>query len=282
MVINAQNGVEVGTELVWNYVDRFKKPIIFAINQADHPKSDFESALASLKNNYGNAVTQMQYPVNQGEGFNAIIDLLKMVMYKFPNDGGKPEKLPIPESEKEKANQLHNDLVEKAAENDEKLMEKYFEQGTLDEDEMRQGIKLGMIHHDVFPVFVMSARKNMGSGRMMGFIDNVAPTPREAKPELTIDGKEIPFDPAKPAVLFVFKSQLELNLGKLSFFKVISGEVNSNSELVNSQTGALERFHSLFIMDGKNRNPVDKLVAGDIGATLKLKDTYTNQTLHAK
>jgi elongation factor G len=282
MVINAQNGVEVGTELIWNYVDRFKKPIIFAINQVDHPKSDFDASLASLKNSYGSAVTQMQYPVNQGEGFNAIIDLLNMVMYKFPADGGKPEKLPIPESEKEKANQLHNELVEKAAENDEKLMEKYFEQGTLTEDEMRQGIKLGMIHHDVFPVFVMSAKKNMGSGRMMSFIDNVAPTPREAKPELTIDGKEIPFDPTKPAVLFVFKSQLELNLGKLSFFKVISGEVTNNSELINSQTGALERFHSLFIMDGKNRNPVDKLVAGDIGATLKLKDTYTNQTLHAK
>jgi elongation factor G len=282
MVINAQNGVEVGTELIWNYVDRFKKPIIFAVNQADHPKSDFDSALASLKSNYGNAVTQMQYPVSEGESFNAIIDLLKMVMYKFPADGGKPEKLPIPESEKAKANQLHNELVEKAAENDEKLMEKYFEQGTLDEDEMRQGIKSGMIHHDVFPVFVMSAKKNMGSGRMMGFIDNVAPTPREAKPELTTDGKEIAFDPAKPAVLFVFKSQLEQNLGKLSFFKVISGQVTSNSELINSQTGTLERFHSLFIMDGKNRNPVDRLVAGDVGATLKLKDTYTNQTLHAR
>jgi len=282
MVINAQNGVEVGIELIWNYVDQFKKPIIFAINQVDHPKSDFDAALASLKNNYGNAVTQMQYPVNQGEGFDAIIDLLNMVMYKFPAEGGKPEKLPIPESEKERANQLHNELVEKAAENDEKLMEKYFEKGTLDEDEMRQGIKLGMIHHDVFPVFVMSAKKNMGSGRMMSFIDNVAPTPQEAKPELTVDGKEIHFDPSKPAVLFVFKSQLEQNLGKLSFFKVISGEVNSNSELINSQTGAIERFHSIFIMDGKNRNPVDKLVAGDIGATLKLKDTYTNQTLHAK
>lgn len=282
MVINAQHGVEVGTELIWNYVDQFSKPTIFAINQVDHPKADFEASLASLKSRFGTAVTQMQYPLNQGEGFNAIIDLLKMTMYKFPPDGGKPEKLPIPEGEKAKANELHNALVEKAAENDEKLMEKYFEKGTLDEDEMRQGLKLGMIHHDVFPVFVMSAKKNMGSGRMMGFIDNVAPTPREAKPEVTDDGKEIQFDPAKPAVLFVFKSHLEPNLGKLSFFKVISGEITGNSELINSQTGALERFHQIFIMDGKTRNQVDKLVAGDIGATLKLKDTYTNQTLHAK
>jgi elongation factor G len=282
MVINAQHGVEVGTELIWNYIDRFKKPTIFAINQVDHPKADFEKALDSLKRTYGNSVTQMQYPVNHGESFNCIIDLLKMVMYKFPADGGKPEKLPIPDSEKEKANHLHNELVEKAAENDEKLMEKYFEKGTLEEDEMREGLKQGMIHHDVFPVFCMSAKKNMGSGRMMGFIDNVAPTPQEAKPETSTDGKEIAFDPTKPAVLFIFKTHLEPNLGKLSFFKVISGEVTTNSELINSQTGANERFNQLFIMDGKTRNPVDKLVAGDIGATLKLKDTYTNQTLHAK
>ena len=282
MVINAQHGVEVSTELIWNYVDRFQKPVIFAINQMDHPKSDFDSALVSLQKRFGSPVTQMQYPVKQGEGFNAIIDLLKMVMYKFPAAGGKPEKLPIPNNEKDKAMMLHNSLVEKAAENDEKLMEKYFETGTLDEDEMRQGLKLGMIHHDVFPVFCMSAKKNMGSGRMMGFIDTVAPSPREAKPEMTSEGKEIFFDPSNPTVLFVFKSHIEPNLGRLSFFKVISGEVTSTAELINSQTGAVERFHQLFIMDGKTRQPVDKLVAGDIGATLKLKDTFTNQTLHAK
>ena len=282
VVINAQHGVEVSTELIWNYVDKFNQPVIFAINQFDHPKSNFDEALESLKQTFGHAVTQMQYPVNQGEGFNAIIDLLKMVMYKFPEEGGKPEKLPIPDSEKEKADRLHNELVEKAAENDEKLMEKYFEKGTLDEDEMREGLKLGMIHHDVFPVFVMSAKKNMGSGRMMGFIDNVAPSPLEAQPEITTDGQELAYDRTKPTALFVFKTHIEPNLGKLSFFKVISGEVTSSSELINSQTGATEKFHQLFIMDGKTRNPVDKLVAGDIGATLKLKDTFTNQTLHAK
>lgn len=161
-------------------------------------------------------------------------------------------------------------------------MEKYFEKGTLDEDEMREGIKLGMIHHDVFPVFCMSARMNMGSGRMMGFIDNVAPSPLEAQPETAADGKPVPFDPACPAVLFVFKSHLEPNVGKLSFFKVVQGEVDTSAELINSQTGAVERIHQLFIMDGKNRTPVDRLRTGDIGATLKLKDTYTNQTLHAR
>jgi elongation factor G len=282
LVINAQHGVEVGTELIWNYIDRFQKPVIFAVNQIDHPKSDFETSISNLKNRFGKAVVQMQYPVSQGENFSGIIDLLKMVMYQFSPEGGKPQKLPIPDEERERAEMLHNELVEKAAENDERLMEKYFEQGTLDEDEMRQGLKLGMIHHDAFPVFVMSAKKNMGSGRMMGFIDNVAPSPSEAKPEMLTDGKEINFDPTRPTVLFVFKTHLEPNLGKLSFFKVISGEVTTTSELINSQTGAVERFHHLFIMDGKTRNVVDKLVAGDIGATLKLKDTYTNQTLHAK
>ena len=205
-----------------------------------------------------------------------------MTLYKFPADGGKPEKLPIPEAEKEKAERLHNELVEKAAENDEKLMELYFEKGTLNEDEMRRGLKQGMINHEVFPVFCMSAKLNMGSGRMMTFIDNVAPSPTEAKPEVTEDGKEVPFDAKKPTVLFVFKSHFEPNVGRLSFFKVISGEVTTTSELINSQTDSLERIHHLFIMDGKTRNPVDKLVAGDIGATLKLKETYTNQTLHAK
>ncbi len=282
MVINAQHGVEVATELIWNYIDRFNKPTIFAINQVDHPKADFDTALASLKERFGSAVTQMQYPYNAGEDFNAIIDLLKMVMYKFPVDGGKPRKIAIPESEKERADRLHNELVEKAAENDEALMEKYFEKGTLDEDEMREGLKLGMIQHAIFPVFCMSARKNMGSGRMMGFIDNVAPSPREAKPERTVEGKELRYDPDKPTALFIFKSHHEQNLGKLSFFKVISGRVSTASELVNSQTGTTERIHQLFIMDGKTRTPVDELVAGDIGATLKLKDTYSNQTLRTK
>ncbi|MBZ0244778.1 MAG: elongation factor G [Cyclobacteriaceae bacterium] len=282
MVVNAKHGVEVGTELIWNYVDRFSKPVIFAINQVDHPQANFEDALRGIKQRFGNAVTQMQYPVSQGEGFNEIIDLLKMTLYRFPPEGGKPEKLPIPANEKEKAERLHNELVEKAAENDEKLMELYFEKGTLDEDEMRQGLKTGMINREVFPVFCMSAKQNMGSGRMMSFIDNVAPSPQEAKPEITEDGKEVPFDTSKPTVLFVFKSHFEPNVGRLSFFKVISGEVNTATELINSQTGALERIPHLFIMDGKTRTPVDKLVAGDIGATIKLKGTYTNQTLHAK
>lgn len=282
MLINAQHGVEVGTELIWRYVDQFNKPVIFALNQIDHPKSSFDESLDSIKKRFGKSVTQMQYPVNEGEGFDSIIDLLKMIMYKFPADGGKPEKLEIPDGEKEKADRLHNELVEKAAENDEKLMELYFDKGTLDEDEMRQGLKIGMVNHEVFPVFCLSAKHNMGSGRLMGFIDNVAPTASELKPELTENGEGVAYDGSEPTTLFVFKSQIEPNLGKLSFFKVITGQVKIGDDLVNQQTGSSERIHQLFIMDGKTRNSVDQLFVGDIGATLKLKDTSSNQTLNKK
>jgi elongation factor G len=279
MLLNAENGVEVGTELIWNYVEKFQKPIIFAVNHVDHNKADFDNTVEMAKQRFGKAITLMQYPLNQGDGFNAIIDLLKMVMYKFPAQGGKPEKVAIPEEEMEKANRLHNELVEKAAENDEKLMELYFEKGSLDEDELRRGLKLGMLHHDVYPVFCLSAKKDMGSGRLMGFIDNVAPSATELLPEKLSGGGELPCDPKGPPVLFVFKTIIEPHLGKLSFFKVMSGEIQAGTDLVNSANGQTERLNQLFIMDGKNRNPINKFTAGDIGATLKLRDTLTNQTL---
>ena len=281
MLLNGENGVEIGTELIWNYVEKFQKPIIFAVNHLDHNKSDFDNTVEQARNRFGKAITLMQYPVNQGDGFDSIIDLLKMTMYKFPATGGKPQKLPIPPDEKAKADMLHNALVEKAAENDEKLMEKFFEKGSLDEDELREGLKLGMLHHDVYPVFCLSAKRDMGSGRLMGFIDNVAPSATDLLPEKLTEGSELKCDPKGPAVLFVFKTLIEPHLGKLTFFKVMSGEVATGMDLVNTKTGHTERLNQLFIMDGKNRNPITKLTAGDIGATLKLKDTQTSHTLCA-
>lgn len=282
MLINAQHGVEVGAELIWDYVDKYRKPTIFAVNQLDHEYANFNQSVEQARKLFGNAITVMQYPLNQGTGFNAIIDLLKMVMYRFPDKGGKPEKLAIPDDEKEKATAMHNALVEKAAENDEKLMELYFEKGNLDEDELRQGIKLGMMKHDVFPVFCLSAKKNIGSGRLMGFIDNVAPSAVEMPAEKTETGEDVACDPSKPAVVFIFKTLIEPHLGKLSFFKVLAGEVTAGMDLLNEKTNTTERINQLFIMDGKNRNPVDKLRAGDIGCTLKLKNSLTNHTLNGK
>ncbi len=282
ILLNAQHGVEIGTEIIFDYVDKYQRPTILAINQLDHEKADFQNTLEEAKNFFGPAVTLMQYPVATGTGFNAIIDLLKMTMYKFPVTGGKPEKLPIPESELERANKLHNELVEKAAENDEKLMEMYFEKGNLDEDELRQGLKLGMMNHHVFPVFCISAKKDMGSGRLMGFIDNVAPSAVDMPAEILEDGTEIKCNPDAPTRLFIYKTLVEPHLGKLSLFKVMSGELKPGQDFYNDKSGTTERIAQLFILDGKNRNPVDSLKAGDIGATLKLKNTRTSDTLNAR
>lgn len=282
ILLNAQNGVEVGTELLWDYVDHYNKPTILAVNQLDHEKANYNQTIEEAKAFFGPAVTIMQYPLNAGTGFNCIIDLLKMVMYKFPETGGKPQKLPIPDSEKERADQLHNELVEKAAENDEALMEQYFEKGNLDEDELRKGLKIGMMKHQVFPVFCLSAKRDMGTGRLMGFIDNVAPSATEMPGEQTEDGKEVTCDPAAPTRLFIFKTLVEPRLGRLSFFKVMAGEVALGMDLQNETTDTSERLSQIFIVDGKNRNPIDRLKAGDIGCTVKLKNTTTGHTLNGK
>lgn len=282
MLLNAQYQVEVGIELLWEYVDQYKKPTLIAINQLDSDKSDFAATLEQAQKLFGPALTQMQYPLNPGLGFNAIIDLLKMVMYRFGDEGGKPEKLPIPEEEKQKADKLHNMLVEKAAENDESLMELYFEKGTLTEDEMRQGLKIGMMKHEVFPVFCLSAKANMGSGRMMGFIDNVAPSSTEMPPEQTEDGQEVSCDAGAPARLFFFKTLIEPHLGRLSFFKVLAGEITPGTELIQAREGTHERISQIFIADGQRRDAVNRLRAGDIGCVLKLKGTLTNDTLNGK
>ncbi|NCP20774.1 MAG: elongation factor G [Zetaproteobacteria bacterium] len=279
MLINAQYGVEVGTEIIWNYIDRFNKPTVFVINQIDHPKANFDESFNSLKNLVGKNAIKIQYPIVIN-GAQCIVDVLKMRLYKFKPDGGKPEKLEIPANQKELAEKLHNELIEKAAENDENLMELYFENGTLTEDEMRKGIKIGMLNNELFPVFCVSALKDMGSGRLMGFIDNVIPAAADLKPQLSVENKEVFYNPKDQTILFVFKTVHEPNLGKISFFKVMSGTLNQNDKLENSRKGDVEVLNQLFIMDGKKRELVESLHAGDIGATLKLKVTETNDTLH--
>ncbi|TXG39725.1 elongation factor G [Seonamhaeicola maritimus] len=279
-VINGRHGVEVGTEIIWNYIDKYNKPTLFIINQIDHPDCNFEDAFKSIKTLVGNNAVQIQYPIKL-DGAQCIIDVLKMKCYKFGPEGGKPEKLAIPDHEKEMAELLHNELVEKAAENDEELMELYFDKGTLNEDEMRQGIKAGMLNHDLFPVFCVSALEDMGSGRLMGFIDNVAPAAADLKGEQSLEGEEIVPKVDAPTSLFIFKTLYQPNLGQITFFKVKSGEVNVNDKLTNSRNDETEVINQLYIMDGKTRQPVNKLTTGDIGATLKLKFTDTTDTLYS-
>lgn len=282
VLLNAAMGVEVGTDIIMEYTDEFKTPTILAINQLDHSKADFDKTVREAKNHFGSHIVVVQYPLNQGEGFNKIIDVLNMVLYEYPADGGKPKKLPIPDAEKEKAETLHKELVEAIATNDEALMEKYFDKGELTEDEMKEGLHLSMLRHDLFPVFCISAKLNMGAGRLMGFIDNVCPPANEMPPQKTKAGKLLPCDANGPACIFIYKTVSEPHIGDLSFFKVYSGTVKSGMELVNETTDAVEKLNQLFVVEGNKRNNVNELVAGDIGATLKLKNTHTNNTLHEK
>ncbi|RTL60800.1 MAG: elongation factor G [Sphingobacteriales bacterium] len=282
MLINAASGVEVGTDIIWQYTEKFKTPMIFAINKLDDDNADFDKTVKEAKSHFGSNVVVVQYPRQVGIGFHEIIDVLRMTMYKFTDAGGKPEKLPIPDEEKAKADELHKELIEAIASNDETLMEKYFDKGELDEDEMKEGLKNAMIHHDLFPLFCLSAQRNMGSGRLMGFIDNVCPSANEMKPQVTKSGEELPCDANGPACIFVYKTVSEPHVGELSFFKVFSGTIRAGMELVNETTNTSEKINQLFVVEGNKRTPVNELVAGDIGATLKLRNTHVNNTLHIK
>ncbi len=281
MVINAQNGVEVGAEISWRYTSRNNTPVIFAINHLEHEKSNFDETIRQLNSHFGSHVTICQYPVNSGLGFDSVIDLIKMKMYKFPDGDGEPEILDIPDSEKAKAENLHNELVETAAENEEELMENFFENGTLTEEEMKKGIKIGLISRGMFPVFCINAKQNMGVARLMEFINGSAPAPNEMPPVKTTEGKEIDCISTGPAACFVFKTAIESHLGKVSFFKVYSGEIIESSDMINGNNRTKERLSQLFIIAGKTREKVNKIVAGDIGATIKLKNTSTNETLNS-
>ena len=280
MVINGVQGAEVGTEIIWNYIGRFNRPTVFVINQIDHPDLKYDDAYNSIVELAGKNAVKIQFPYKTSDGRQAIIDVLKMKMYVFAPEGGKPEKHDIPDDQKELADMLHNELVEKAAENDEELMELFFDKGTLNEDEMKRGIKKGMLNLEFFPVFVVSALNDMGSGRLMGFIDNVTPSALDMPAEQSLEGEVIEPKIDSPASLFVFKTKYETNVGKITYFKVKSGKIKSSDKLMNSRTGELENLGQLYIINGKQREQVDELVAGDIGAVIKLKSSETSDTLH--
>jgi elongation factor G len=282
MLLNAVMGVEVGTDIIWDYTETFKTPMIFAVNKLDDDNADFDRTVREAKAHFGSKVVVVQYPRQQGAGFHEIIDVLRMTMYKFRDDGGKPEKLPIPDEERSRADELHKELIEAVASNDETLMEKYFDKGELDEDEMKTGLKKAMINHDLFPLFCLSAHRNMGSGRIMGFIDNVCPSANEMPPQTTKNGRQLPCEAGGPACIFIFKTISEPHVGDMSYFKVYSGTVQGGMELENESTGVTEKLNQLFLVEGNKRTNVSELVAGDIGATLKLKNTHVNNTLHAK
>lgn len=281
MVVNAQNGVEVGTEITWRHAAKAEKPVIFAINHLEHENSNFDDTISQLKQHFGGSVTIVQYPVNPGLGFDAVIDLLKMKMLKFPEKDGKPEILDIPDAEKGKAEELQAALIEDLAANDESLMEKYFENGTLSEDEIQQGLKLGLKSRGLFPVLCVNAKQDMGAGRLLEFICNNVPSPDEMPGVKTNNDKVLTCNASDPTSAFVFKTTIESHLGEVSYMKVFAGEITEGMDMMNADTSTKERLSQLFVFAGKNREKVDKLIAGDIGATIKLKNTRTNNTLNS-
>ena len=283
MILNAAMGVEVGSDIIWEYTDTFKTPTIFVANKLDLPEADFDRTVREAKTHFGANVVVVQYPVQTGPNFSGIVDVLNMMLYQYGPEGGKPQKLPIPDSEKEKAEQLHKELVETIASNDEGLMEKYFDKGELTEEEMKAGLHTSMIRHDIFPLFCASGEKNMGIGRILSFIDYVCPAPTEMPAQKTTAGSNtLPCNPSGPTCIFIFKTIIEPHIGELSLFKVYSGTIKVGCELVNENTGATEKFNQLFLLEGHNRVPVQELTAGDIGATIKLRSTHVNNTLHDK
>ncbi len=281
MVVNAQNGVEVGTEITWRYTNRYHKPVVFVINHLDQEHANFEETIRLLKQQFGKHVTPVQYPVNAGSGFNSFIDLLKMKMYKYTKEGGQPAISDIPENEKAKAEEMHNHLVEELASKDESLMEVFFEKGTLSEDQIAKALKSGILSRSMFPVLCVCARQNMGVGRLLEFISASIPSPLETPGVKTVDGKELKYKISEPASALVFKTAIEQHLGEMTFFKVYNGEITEAMDMINPNRSSKERLSQLFVINGKNREKVEKLSAGDIGATIKLKSTFTNNTLNS-
>lgn len=282
MVINAQYGVEVGTVNQFRYTEEFHKPVIFVVNQLDNDKADFDNTVAQLKENYGTKAVQIQYPVQCGAAFNAVIDVLKMKMYRWKPEGGVPEVLEIPAEEAEKATELHKILVEAAAEHDDSLMEKFFEEGTLSEDDMRAGIRAGLVSRGMFPIFCVCAGKDMCVRRTLEFLGNVVPCTDKMPRLVTTEGVEVTPSTSGPTSLFFFKTTVEPHIGQVSYFKVVSGKVKVGDDLTNADRGSKERIAQLFVVDGQMRNEVMEMEAGDIGTTVKLKDVRRGNTLNGK
>ncbi|PKP04464.1 MAG: elongation factor G [Bacteroidetes bacterium HGW-Bacteroidetes-6] len=280
MVINAQNGVEVTTEISWRNLTRMNKPVIFIMNQLDHEKANFDEVVRELQGQFGSKVIPVQYPVATGIGFNSVIDVLSMKMLKFPTAGGKPEVLDIPESDKSKAEDMRNALIEAAAESDEALMEKFFENGELSEDELLNGLASSIVQRNIFPLLCTSAKHNMGTTSLLDFVAKFGPAPDKSMPLKSKSGKEYSFKSTDPFCGFVFKTSVEPHLGEISFIKIAAGEIGEGSDVVNGTNGTKERITQLFAVAGKNREKLEKAIAGDIVATVKLKNTSTNETLN--
>jgi len=279
MIINAQQGIEVGTEIFARYAEQYKMPLLIGVNQLDHEKANWDTTIDALHQTFGKKVVIIQFPVETGLNFNAFIDVLKMKMYRFKDDNGTREELDIPAEYADHAAELQQQLIEMAAENDESLMEIFFEKGVLTEDEIRSGLSIGLAKCEIMPVFCLSAKKDIGTKRLMEFIINVAPSPDKTQQHLT-DGTNVPCDAAGQPSLFIFKTAVEQHLGDVSYFRVMSGKLTEAMDVTNPENGSKERISTIYAVAGKKKEKVTEMVAGDLGCTVKLKSVKTNQTLN--
>ncbi len=282
ILINGQYGPEVGTQNAFRYTEKLQKPVIFLVNQLDRDNCDFDTMMANMKEIYGPKCVQIQYPIETGAGFNAVIDVLLMKKYSWKPEGGAPTIEDIPADQMDKAMELHKALVEAAAENDESLMEKFFESESLTEDEMREGIRKGLVTRSIFPVFCVCAGRDMGVRRLMEFLGNVVPFVSEMPKVHNTRGEEVAAETNAPTSLYFFKTGMEPHIGEVSYFKVMSGSVKVGDDLANADRGSKERIGTIYACAGANRIAVDQLNAGDIGCTVKLKDVKTGNTLNGK
>ena len=282
ILINGQYGPEVGTQNNFRYTEKLKKPVIFLINQLDSDKCDFDNIINSMKEIYGDKCVQIQYPLETGPGFHSLIDVLIMKKLTWAEGGGEPKREEIPAEEMDKAMELHKALVEAAAENDDALMEKFFDSDSLTEDEMREGIRKGLVTRSIFPVFCVCALKDMGVQRLMEFLGNVVPFVSEMPKVRNTRGEEVTPDINGPESIYFFKTGIEPHIGEVSYFKVMSGTIKPGDDLLNADRGSKERIGQIYAGAGANRIPVDQLDAGDIGCTVKLKDVKTGNTLNGK
>jgi len=280
LVVNAQQGVEVGTQIYSRYAKEYGIPMIVAVNQLDGDKANWEGTLESMKEAFGNKPVVVQYPVTTGPEFDGFIDVLKMKMYRFEGDTGKRQDLEIPADQMDVAEELRNALIERAAEYDDTLMETFFEQGVLSEDEIRKGLGIGIRQGDVMPIFCLSAKKDIGVKRLMEFTIRTAASPAERK-VVTKDGKELECKVDAPVSLFIYKTAVEQHLGEVAYFKVMTGELTEGMDLENPETGDKERITAIYAVAGKKKEKVTDLHAGDIGCTVKLRAAKTNVTLCA-
>lgn len=282
LLINGGRGPEVGTQNHFRYTEKLGKPVVFLVNQLDDEACDYDTVTEDLQSIYGTKAVVVQYPVKTGPDFNSLIDVLLMKKLTWGPDGGKPTIEDIPTEEADKAQELHKLLVEAAAENDEQLMEKFFETEHLTEDEMREGIRKGMVTRSIFPIFCVCAYKNMGVGRLMEFLGNIVPFVDEMPEVHNTRGEAVKPDAAGPTSLYFFKTGVEPHIGEVQYFKVMSGTVHEGDDLTNADRGSKERMSQLFVCAGANREKVEQLEAGDIGCTVKLKDVRTGNTLNGK